>query len=163
MSNRQTQKEAVFNAVTNVLAEAGISINEGEDFGPHLTRELRAQVTGVLAEGFNNGTISLDKTFEDEAALRTYCSGVTSNWLRKDKRLNGGVKYIAKNPGSRVGSGDASLKAMRLLLSTVSSDSDRVEIQAAIDARVSEIKVSRRPAAVIDADALPESLRRFAK
>jgi len=42
----------------------------------------------------------------DDAKLRSYCSGLQSNWLRKDTRLNGGVKYVAKNPGSRAGSTD---------------------------------------------------------
>lgn len=158
MSNKQSQKEAVFSAVTAVLAEAGVTVNEGDNFATHLTRELRAQVTGILVEGFTSGAISLDKTFSDDAELRTYCSGVTSNWLRKDKRLNGGVAYQAKNPGSRVGSGDPALKAMRLLLSSQTDAVKRNEIQGFIDARVGEIKASRKPEKQIDFSALPADL-----
>jgi len=141
------QKEAVFSAVTSVLSEAGIVVNEGDDFATYLSRELRAQVTNILVEGFNNGTIALEKTFESEADLRTYCSGLTSNWLRKDIRMNGGVKYVAKNPGSRVGSADPQLKAMRVLLATRTdlSDEDRAEIQNHIEKRVSEVRASRKP------------------
>jgi hypothetical protein len=156
--SKQTQKEAVFSAVTAVLSEAGVQVNEGSNFADHLTRELRAQVTAILVEGFNNGSISLDKTFESEADLRTYCSGVTSNWLRKDSRLNGGTKYQAKNPGSRVGSSDPQLKAMRLLLSTKSDPAERDEIQAFIDARVAQVKASRKPVKSIDFSALPAEL-----
>jgi hypothetical protein len=156
---KQTQKEAVFAAITSVLSEAGIVVNEGDNFANSLTRELRAQVTSILVEGFNSGNISLDKTFTDEAALRTYCSGLTSNWLRKDGRLNGGTKYEAKNPGSRVGSSDPQLKAMRILLSTKTDASERAEIQAFIDSRVSQIKVSKKPAKVIDMSALPAELQ----
>ena len=155
----QTQKEAVFSAVTSVLNEAGVSVNEGENFATHLTREYRSQVTAILVEGFKSGSIALDKTFEDDAALRTYCSGLTSNWLRKDTRLNGGMKYVAKNPGSRVGSSDPQLKAMRVLLSTQEDPAKRAEIQSFIDARVSSIKASRKPAKTFNAADLPAELQ----
>lgn len=148
------QKDAVFSAVSSVLSEAGITISEGENFAAHLSRELRAQVTNILVEGFNNGTIVLDKSFENEADLRTYCSGLTSNWLRKDSRMNGGVKYVAKNPGSRAGSADPTIKSMRTLLATrtdLSSD-DRAEIQAAIDSRVAEVRASKKPAKALTAE-----------
>jgi hypothetical protein len=158
MSAQMTQKEAVFSAVSSVLSEANIVVNEGESFSTHMNRELRSQVTNILVEGFNNGTIALDKAFSSEAELRTYCSGLTSNWLRKDTRLNGGIKYEAKNPGSRVGSSDVQLKAMRALLSTKTDPAERAEIQAFIDARVAEIKVSRKPAKTIDFSALPVEL-----
>ena len=156
----QTQKAAVFAAVTSVLAEAGIQVNEGDNVAEIMknNRELRARVTAILVEGFNSGTIILSESFQDEASLRTYCSGLTSNWLRKDVRLNGGSKYSAKNPGSRVGSSDAQLKAMRALLTTTSDASDRAEIQSFIDKRVSEIKASRKPAKNIDFSALPAEL-----
>jgi hypothetical protein len=144
--SQSKQKEAVFSAVTSVLSEVGIQVTEGDSFASHLTRELRAQVTNILVEGFNNGSISLEKTFDSEADLRTYCSGLTSNWLRKDPRINGGVKYVAKNPGSRVGSADPQLKAMRTLLATRTdlSTEDRAEIQTMIDKRVTEVKVSKK-------------------
>lgn len=162
MSNQQTQKEAVFSAVTSVLSEAGVTVNEGDNVANYMNRELRSQVTAILVEGFKAGTIVLEKSFTNDSELRTYCSGLTSNWLRKDPRLNGGSKYIAKNPGSRVGSSDPQLKAMRALLSTKTDESEKAEIQSFIDSRVSEIKVSRKPAKTIDTSALPEELRHLA-
>jgi len=143
------QKDAVFSAVSSVLSEANVVVNEGDNFSAHLTRELRGQVTNILVEGFNNESISLEKTFESEAELRTYCSGLTSNWLRKDPRLNGGVKYVAKNPGSRAGSADPQLKAMRTLLATRTdlSVADSAEIQTMIDARVAEVRSSKKSTA----------------
>jgi uncharacterized protein YabE (DUF348 family) len=154
MSGTTKQKEAVFSAVSSVLTEAGISVNEGDNFAASLNRELRAQVTNILVEGFNNGTIALDKSFESEADLRTYCSGLTSNWLRKDPRMNGGVKYVAKNPGSRVGSADPTIKSMRTLLATRTdlSVADRADIQAAIDSRVAEVRSSKKNAKVLTAE-----------
>lgn len=143
------QKEAVYTAVVNVTGFNG-------DGAVVISKEERAQVNAILFEGFRAGNITIDKEFND-ADLKKYISGLTSNWLRKDTRLNGGTAYIAKNPGSRAGSGDAQLKAMRALLSTLSSDSDKAEVQKHIDARVSEIAATK-VTKVIDYSALPADL-----
>ena len=150
MSEKQTQKEAVFQAVKNVVGE--------QDGAYTPTKEQRAQVNNILFEGFRNGTIELDKTEISDSDLKSYVSGLQSNWLRKDKRLNGGTMYVAKNPGSRAGSGDASLKAMRTLLASVSTDSEKAEIQSYIDARLAEISVSKAKTVTIDYSVLPAEL-----
>ena len=85
--------------------------------------------------------------------------GLVNNWLRKDGRLNGGVKYTAKNPGSRSGSGDEAIRAMKTLLSVTTDASAKLEIQAAIEARQAELK----PKVEVNVAALPESLRHLVK
>lgn len=160
--SKLTQKDAVYNAVTSVLSENGIIVAEGTDVSTLMTRELRAQVNQVLFESFRSGTIELDREFSD-IDLKGYVSGLQSNWLRKDKRLNGGAKYSAKNPGSRVGASDPSLKAMRALLTTLSTESDKAEVQSAIDTRVSEIQASKIKKVSIDTSVLPAALRSFVK
>jgi hypothetical protein len=142
MSNGKvmTQEEAVFQAITRVMGEV-----EGK-FEP--TKEERAQVTEILVEGFKSGRIALKDTpsnrekLSDDAKLRSYCSGLQSNWLRKDERLNGGIKYVPQNPGSRAGSTDPQVKAMRVLLATRTdlAAEDRAEIQSLIAKRVAEVK-----------------------
>jgi hypothetical protein len=127
-----------------------------------MTRELRSQVNQVLFEGFRSGSVELDREFND-SDLKAYVSGLQSNWLRKDKRLNGGAKYSAKNPGSRIGSSDPSLKAMRALLTTLTTESYRAEVQAAIDTRVSEIQASKVKKVTIDTSVLPAELAKFAR
>ena len=102
-----SQKEAVYQAVCNVTGHNG-------DGAVSITKEQRAQVNGILFEGFRAQTIELDREYSD-SDLRGYVSGLQSNWLRKDLRLNGGTKYVAKNPGSRAGSTDKELQAMRAL------------------------------------------------
>ena len=161
--SKQTQKEAVYNAVISVLSENNISVSEGTDVGTIMNKELRSQVNSILVEGFTNGSIELSKQFSSDAKLRGYVSGLQSNWIKKDSRLNGGTKYTAKNPGSRIGSGDAQLKAMRTLLSTLTSESDRMEVQSHIDARVAEINAAKVKKVVIDTNSLPESLRNLVK
>lgn len=146
---KMTQKEAVFQAVRNVCGEI--------DGAYTPTKEERAQVNQILFEGFRKGTIELEREFSD-SDLKSYVSGLQSNWLRKDKRLNGNVAYVAKNPGSRAGSGDASLKAMRALLSTLSSEEDKAEVQGHIDERIAQINASKTKKVTVDFSALPADL-----
>ena len=137
MSNKMSQKEAVFSAVTNVCGET--------DGAYSPTKDERASVNQILFEGFRNGTIEYkgDVSALSDSDLTGYVSGLQSNWLRKDKRLNGNVQYVAKNPGSRAGSTDPQIEAMRVLLSTQEDPTKRAEIQAFIDKRLAEIKPAK--------------------
>jgi hypothetical protein len=128
---KTNQKEAVYNAVINVVGE--------QDGAYTPTKEQRAQVNQILFTGFREDAIELDREFTD-TELKGYVSGLQSNWLRKDGRLNGGVKYQAKNPGSRAGSGDPQIKAMRILLAGQTDPQARTEIQAFINKRQAEVK-----------------------
>jgi hypothetical protein len=143
------QKEATYAAICAVTGHKGEGVLE-------ISKEQRAQVNMILFEGFRAGKIQLDREFTDQE-LKSYVSGLQSNWIRKDKRLNGGVKYEAKSPGSRAGSGDPSLKALRALMSTLTKDEDKVEVQGYIDARVAELNVAKAP--TIDYSVLPADLQ----
>jgi hypothetical protein len=145
------QKDAVYSAVCEVRGTTEFSE------AAELTKEERSTVQTALLEGFKSGDIAYQGDVSDSAKLSSYVSGLVSNWLRKDRRLNGNVAYVAKNPGTRTGAGDEALKAMRLLLSATSEDEARLEIQAEIDRRVAELK----PKKTINVDALPENLRHF--
>ena len=147
--SKMNQKEAVFAAVQSVC---------GQHEGPYLpSKEERAQINMILLEGFKSESIQLDREF-NEVGLKAYVSGLVSNWLRKDSRLNGGTKYVAKNPGSRQGSTDPQIKAMRVLLSTLTEESDRAEVQAHIDARLAEINAEKVKKVQTDISALPPEL-----
>ena len=152
--SKYTQKEAVFNAVINVMGE-----QEGV-YSP--TKEQRAQVNNILFESFRSDTIAYDPEFAskvaDDKELKAYVSGLQSNWLRKDKRLNGNVTYVAKNPGSRSGSTDPQVKAMRALLETKTDPAERTKIQSFLDKRLAEIRPAKA-AQVIDVSALPAELQ----
>ena len=143
------QKEAVFAAMSNVMGKIeGVCTP---------TKEQRGQVNAILFEGFKNGDINFDGELPADSELKAYVSGLQSNWLRKDKRLNGGVQYVAKNPGSRTGSTDPQIKAMRILLSTKSDAAERAEIQAFIDKRLAEVKPAKT--VTINVDDLPAELK----
>lgn len=144
------QKDAVYNTITSMF--------ELEGGGPvELSKEQKHEVISVLVEGFANRQIAYSGDVPSGQELRNYCSGLLNNWLRKDTRLNGGVQYQAKNPGSRTGSTDPQIKAMKALLSTQTDPAARAEIQSYIDARLAQIKPAKTT--TVDVDALPAELR----
>lgn len=156
--SKMNQKTAVYNAITSVLKENGVDFEDGMDVGPLMTRELRAQVNQILFEGFKNEEIEIDGTRSD-SELKSYVSGLQSNWIRKDKRLNGDTKYVAKNPGSRAGQGDPQLRAMRNLLKLATTDEDRAEIQEHIEQRMAAIAAEKAKSLEIDFTHIPAALR----
>lgn len=153
MTTKLTQKEAVFQAMQNICGA------QDEVYTP--TKEQRASVNQVLFEGFRSGGIELDREYTD-TELKAYVSGLQSNWLRKDKRLNGNIAYVPKNPGSRTGSTDPQVKAMRALLASKSDPTERAEIQTFIDKRVGEIKPAKKHAEINFND-LPAELAHLIK
>jgi len=156
-TTKMNQKSAVYAAVTSVLKEHGIVFEDGLNISGVMTRELRGAVNAILVEGFRAGGIELDREYT-ESELKAYVSGLQSNWLRKDKRFNGGTQYVAKNPGSRAGSGDSMLKNLRALRSTLSDPSDIAEVDGHIASRIAELNVSKVQTTV-DFSALPADLQ----
>jgi hypothetical protein len=148
----KNQKEATFSAICIVTGH--------KDGVCKPTPEQRKEVNAMLLAGFQRGEISYDGDFNTipEADQKSYVSGLQSNWLRKDKRLNGNVVYMAKNPGSRAGSGDAQLKSLKALFSTLTKDEDKKEVQGYIDTRTAEIAKTKQ-VATVDVSALPAELQ----
>lgn len=143
-----TQGEAVFQAVQSIL--------KGEISGKvTLTSEQKHAVEAEVLSFFQLGECAHSNKTIDEAGLKKYIPGLVNNWLRKDKRLNGGDKYVTQKPGSRAGSGDESLKAMKALLSVTKDEDSRAQIQLAIEERQAALK----PKPAINVAALPEALR----
>lgn len=168
--SKVTQRQAVYSAVVSVFNENGIEFFDGVDAKAKMNKEHRGQVNAILVVGFMTGQIELKDTeanrakLADASLLKEYVSGLQSNWLAKDERLNGGVDHEIKNPGSRTGSGDEQLKALRALHSTLTNPSEKAEIQEMIDKRIAEISVTKAKQVEINYNALPESLRaKYAK
>lgn len=120
----------------------------------------KATVVEELCNGFLAGEIEMSsegkqKYFGDRKELRKYVVGLVNNWLRKAPELNGGSKYEPKNPGSRAGTGDETIKALKALLKITTDPDAKAEIMAAISIRLSDMK----PKVEINVSALPEHLR----
>ena len=157
-----SQKDGVFNAVVAFIEESGRKFEEGMKV--ELSSSDRKTVIGMLvaATEANELDVKSDGAKND---LKTYWNGTLSNWLRKDKRLNGGVKYETKNPGSRAGSGDKELQELRKLLTQVQATGIEENIKAvqdAIDVRLAKIQAAKAPKFEVDKDKLPEGVRHLA-
>ena len=143
-----SQKEAVFNTVKSFY---------GDKFenGMSHSKDAKATMVKSLVE-------QADDVFEVKSKqenMKTYIIGLLNNHLRKDTRLNGGDKYIAKNPGSRAGQGDPQIKASRQLLKTLVEGSAEYEkVTAFINTKVAANKAAKATIE-IDTEALPEELR----
>ena len=142
------QSDAVYQAVVNVCGK--------QDGKYEPTTEQRKLINGILVESFMAGQVDIKREF-DADYIKDYVPGLVTNWLNKDKRLNGGVKYEAKNPGSRAGSADPQVAAMRALMAIKTDPSERAEIQAFIDKRLAELKPTTT--VTINIDDLPEELK----
>ena len=148
------QRDAVYQAVINVMGE-----HEGA-YEP--TKDERESIIMIVTEGFVQGNVDFSDSakakYDSPAKIKGYVGGLVSNWLRKDPQLNGGVKYVAKNPGSRAGQSDAQLKALRQLAKTL-TDPTKVEfINTKIEERVAEIRAEKAKSTDIDLSSLPQDL-----
>jgi hypothetical protein len=151
------QREAVYNAVCEVM--------DAESFDEAVTpsKDERTQINLIVFNGIRAGDVDFSDSatakYDTDAKLNSYVSGLVSNWLRKDKNLNGGVVYTPKNPGSRTGQGDAQVRELRKLLSIHKGTEHETQIQSYIDKRLETIKAEKAAEIEIDAENLPEELR----
>lgn len=166
------QKEATYLAIILAFENAGVSFEEGDVAKEILTTEMRTEVRETLFDQFRGGEISFKEEFtaklNDDSELKKYIAGLVSNWVKKDKRLNGNVKYQILNPGSRAGQGDDQVKALRSLIKqlTVSGPNTEglAEAKEALVARQAEIAAAKAvKSSPINVDSIPEHLRHLVK
>ena len=163
-----TQRAAVYGAVMSVLSDKGISFEDGQALSEVMTDEIRESVHAIVVEGFREGSVTFEDTpanrekMSSEAKLNGYVSGLLSNWFRKDTRFNGGNKYVAKNPGSRAGQGDAQLKTLRALEKQYAGTPKAAEITGFITKRLGELASAKKKSVALtpeQIEALPADVR----
>lgn len=147
------QNDAVFSAVCSVF---GV---DSFDSAVVLSKKQNNQVVEMVTEGIINGEVDFSENAREKhntrPLVRKYVVGMVNNHLRKDKRLNGNKVYVAKNPGSRTGTGDPILKSLKALLAICPAE-NQADIQAEIDLRLEALKPAKPE---IDWSLIPESLR----
>lgn len=166
------QREAVYQVTTEVLARSEVQFTPGvTDVKSVVSSDIRAEITDQLVSLFQEGQVDLKSSesnqskLQDPKKLRSYVTGLVTNWFNKDPLLNGGTRYAPKSPGSRAGSGDAQIREMKILKKHLESrgEMDKVaKVEAAIQARISEINAEKSPKEEIDVDQLPDSLKDLA-
>jgi len=151
------QKTAVFNAVCSVLEQ------ESFDEAIELSKEDRATVIEMVTEGFAAHEVELSDgaraKYDTPAKLKTYTNGLVSNWVRKDKRLNGNVQHTIKNPGSRAGSGDKVVRELKKLRSTFTEQNQIDAVDIEIEKRMAVIKAEKAKDVEIDFSLIPDDLK----
>lgn len=154
------QRNAVVSTIISVISSRGVKyeMNGPIRMSEILTDADESQVIATLCIGFKENRIQMSDEarikYAADSELKKYVVGLVNNWVRKAPEFNKGEVYQAKNPGSRTGSGDPKLKALKALYNSV-GDESKPAVQAAIDARLEELK----PKVTIDTNLLPEHLR----
>jgi hypothetical protein len=165
--SKKSQREATFDAIISVLKNNGVAFTPGNDVKSVLTSAMKKDVRSKLVSEFNNGTIAVSDDFKSklnsDAELNKYCSGLISNWVKKDTRLNGNTKYQVVNKGTRTGNGDSQVKELRKLLKVTIGTEAEKDVATALNNRIAQIKAEKSPSVSINADALPEHLRHLVK
>lgn len=154
------QKEAVYKTVCECIGQERTEKDEALT----LTAEQKTTIRGILFQGFRDEQIELKEEkkpkLSDDKWLSAYVSGLLNNWMRKDNRFNGGVKYVARNPGSRAGAGDAVLKELRKLAKIHANDDVKMkEINKHIEKRKEEIAADKNSKIEVDMSKIPAGLR----
>ena len=159
------QKTAVTNAVLSLFPnyEMGGEVK----LSTQLNKESKDEIKSIVFAGFQANEISMSaeataKYSGDEAGLKKYSNGLVDNWLRKNPDFNAGEKYEIKNKGSRAGSGDETVRALRALKKTTTDSEVLTEIETALQARLAEIRPAKA-AVQINVEALPEHLKHLVK
>jgi hypothetical protein len=166
------QREATFQAITTVLSNSGVNFTSGEDVKSVLTSEHKKKVREILVSGLKDGSITSTPEFMSKMSTDTdlskYTSGLISNWIKKDPRLNGNKKHQSSGGNSssnRVGNSDSQVKELKKLLkATVGTDSEQ-EVAEALNARINELKVNKtsRAKSSISVESIPENLQHLVK
>ena len=168
-----SQKLAVVQVLMSILEERGVSYELGGEtiLNDVLNDEDKKTAREHLCAGFHAGKISMSaeaqgKYVGNEVEMKKYVSGLLNNWIRKEPTFNNnfknaGGKYQAKNPGSRTGQTDETVKNLRLLLKTQTDPRVISEIEQAIADRIAEIKPET--VVIVNVEAIPEHLRKFIK
>ena len=157
MSNL-TQKESVFLAICEVFGATEFTSTQAIT----LSKEEKAKVNSIVTTSImmNETDFSAEARtkYPTEDKVSGYVSGMITNWLKKDTRLNGDVKYTAKNPGSRAGQGDSVLKELKKLASVTTEPEYKLAIDEAINQRRAEIAKEKTSEVVIDVSKIPADL-----
>lgn len=166
------QREAVYQVTTKVLASKGIEFMPTvTDVRDLVNSEIRSEIADKIVTMFQEGQVEFKSTesnqekLSDAKKLRSYVTGLITNWFNKDPQLNGGAKYETKNPGTR--SPDPLLKELRILKKCleVKGDADGLaRVDEAINAHIEILKSKKAQASLpaVDPDNLPDFLKDLA-
>lgn len=160
--SKLNQHQSVVKFSQEVLGER---FEIGRDIKEYATKDDKRKVATLIAEAMLTGDVELSAEAMTkygtsiEKLTSKYVTGMVTNWWNKSKDLNGGVKYEAKNPGSRAGAGDPTVKEMKLLrqhLADVGNDAGVAQVDAAI---VAHLAATAKPKPEINLSLIPDEIK----
>jgi len=155
------QRSATVSTLLAVVGHGFYELNGPIPLSEVLTDANKTEVRETLFKMFREGKVSYSADFQskvdDDSELKKYISGLVNNWIRKAPELNSGGKYVAKNPGSRQGSGDGQIREMKKLLTLITDPEQKKAIEDEIASRHEEI--SKTKMVEVDYSKIPAHLR----
>ena len=145
-----SQKEAVFTAVTTFFGSRFVN-------GMEVKGDDRKAIIESLIASFTEGKWTIES---EQSNLRQYVSGLLTNHLLKDSRLNGGKKYTPANPGAKTGSTDETIKNFRAVKTVhpeLAEEMDKLIAQRQLELKAEKLKNTVQ----IDYSLLPEHIRKM--
>ncbi len=159
-----SQVQAVVNCVKDLAIQLGLEFTEKQtDAKTFVKEEDISLIAELITAGMCSGEIQLRDGYGggDRDKIAKYAKSLIKDQLNKSKRLNGGNEYVPKNPGSRAGQGDETVKELRKAIKFLTERGDTKgveECKEALTKRLEEIKPQSTSASP-NLDALPEELR----
>jgi len=150
MNKYMTQRESVIKYTKQVLGEF-----EG-DVKLLASKENQQAVADLVTDSIMSGETLIKNAKSDRAELRRYVVGLVNDSWRKDIRLNGGIKYECKAPGTRAGSADPVVRELKKMLATTVDAEAAAAVKAEIEARIQASAKPKRP--TIDLSILPAEM-----
>ena len=154
------QRESVYEAVVTVLGAA-----YDPSTAVALSADERTQVVGLIVKDIVDGKVDFSDEaaakYDSEAKIKTYVSGLVSNWLRRDERLNGGGKYSPTKTGTRTKTGDEQLSALKNLKKQMVAAGNTVDLPKVVEAitkRETELKAATAQSISVDLSQVPADL-----
>ena len=137
----KSQRDAVYDAVVRFLTARNESVG-GRKI--ELSTEERLSVNKTLARSLHEGeyVFNTKDKYDTLEKVEGYSIRLLSNWLRRDTRLNGGVKHVIKNVGSRAHAKDAVVKKLKSLRRKLSDLREIEIVDVEIAGRVRALKSS---------------------
>ena len=162
---KYSQKEAIYAAITVFMQENDRRFDDGDKV--ELSAEDRKTIVTMIVAAIDVG----DMGFSPEAItkhdtpekIRNYSTGLLSNWMRKDSRLNGGMKHSIKNPGSRVGQDDEIIKSLKSLRKVLISKKEIDGVDAEIALRTEQLRTEKLKSVNINVGDIPAHLLHLMK
>ena len=134
-----SQKDAVYQATMAVLKRNNVEFKDGQNVRDAIkdNLRLRSEIRNLVFQGLRTGKVAFGGSEDerDDRTLRTYATGLISNWFRKDRRLNGGGRYIpaTTREDRHVSAGERKIRQLQAAVDVTDDKDLKKRLEEAID------------------------------